>query len=99
MVRLHHIRLPADSMSIAKAMSSAYLPISAVILSPELSEIVEEESGESARSATASPIAPSGASAVALKTIEIYQERRIVDHVRRSRRISRSASVRWPSIR
>ena len=32
-----------DSMSIAKALSSAYLPISAVLLSPELVEIIEEE--------------------------------------------------------
>src|SRR5258708_36360157 len=32
-----------DSMSVAKALSSAYLPISAVLLSPELVEIIEEE--------------------------------------------------------
>ena len=30
-------------MSIAKALSSAYLPISAVLLSPELTEIIEQE--------------------------------------------------------
>src|SRR5262249_25210432 len=35
-----------DSISIAKALSSAYLPISAVILSPELSATIEEESGK-----------------------------------------------------
>ncbi len=72
-----------DSMSIAKAMSSAYLPISAVILSPELSSIIEEESGKIGTfghgfTYSGHPVA----SAVALKTIEIYQERRIIDHVR-----------------
>ena len=73
-----------DSMSIAKAMSSAYLPISAVLLSPEMSEIIEEESGRIGTfghgfTYSGHPVA----SAVALKTIEIYQERDIVGHVRR----------------
>src|SRR5262249_47826620 len=72
-----------DSMSIAKALSSAYLPISAVILSPELSAIIEEESGKIGTfghgfTYSGHPVA----AAVALKTIEIYQERRIVDHVK-----------------
>jgi 4-aminobutyrate--pyruvate transaminase len=72
-----------DSMSIAKAMSSAYLPISAVILSPELSEIIEEESGKIGTfghgfTYSGHPVA----SAVALKTIELYQERKILEHVR-----------------
>jgi 4-aminobutyrate--pyruvate transaminase len=72
-----------DSMSIAKALSSAYLPISAVILSPELSEIIEEESGKIGTfghgfTYSGHPVA----AAVALKTIELYQERKIIDHVR-----------------
>src|SRR4051812_5819938 len=33
-----------DSMSLAKALSSSYLPISAVMLSPELSDIIDAES-------------------------------------------------------
>jgi 4-aminobutyrate--pyruvate transaminase len=73
-----------DSMSIAKALSSAYLPISAVILSPELSEIIEQESGKIGTfghgfTYSGHPVA----SAVALKTIEIYQQRDIVGHVRK----------------
>jgi 4-aminobutyrate--pyruvate transaminase len=70
-------------MSIAKALSSAYLPISAVLLSPELSAIVEEESGKIGTfghgfTYTGHPVA----AAVALKTIEIYQRRDLVGHVR-----------------
>ncbi len=72
-----------ESMSIAKALSSAYLPISAVLLSPELSEIIEQESGKICTfghgfTYSGHPVA----SAVALKTIEIYQARDIVGHVR-----------------
>ena len=72
-----------ESMSIAKALSSAYLPISAVLLSPELSDIVEQESGKIGTfghgfTYTGHPVA----AAVALKTIEIYQRRDLVGHVR-----------------
>src|SRR5471030_2779568 len=72
-----------ESMSIAKALSSAYLPISAVLLSPELSEIIEQESGKIGTfghgfTYSGHPVA----SVVALKTIEIYQRRDIVGHVR-----------------
>jgi 4-aminobutyrate--pyruvate transaminase len=72
-----------DSMSIAKALSSAYLPISAVLLSPELSEIIERESGKIGTfghgfTYTGHPVA----AAVALKTIEIYLKRDIIGHVR-----------------
>jgi 4-aminobutyrate--pyruvate transaminase len=72
-----------DSMSIAKALSSAYLPISAVMLSPELSEIIEQESGKIGTfghgfTYGGHPVA----CAVALRTIEIYQRRDLVGHVR-----------------
>ncbi|MBL6853044.1 MAG: aminotransferase class III-fold pyridoxal phosphate-dependent enzyme [Alphaproteobacteria bacterium] len=72
-----------DSMSIAKALSSAYLPISAVLLSPELSDMIEQESGKIGTfghgfTYTGHPVA----AAVALKTIEIYQRRDLVGHVR-----------------
>jgi 4-aminobutyrate--pyruvate transaminase len=73
-----------DSMSLAKALSSAYIPISAVLLSPEMTQLVEDEArrlGTLGHGFTYSghPVA----SAVALKTIEIYQRRDIVGHVRR----------------
>ncbi|MEI9995764.1 MAG: aminotransferase [Rhizomicrobium sp.] len=72
-----------DSMSIAKALSSAYLPISAVLLSPELADIVEQESGRIGTfghgfTYSGHPVS----AAVALKTIEIYQRRDLVGHVR-----------------
>jgi 4-aminobutyrate--pyruvate transaminase len=72
-----------ESMTVAKALSSAYLPISAIILSPELSDIIEQESGKIGTfghgfTYTGHPVA----AAVALKTIEIYQARDIVGHVR-----------------
>jgi len=72
-----------SSMTIAKALSSAYLPISAVLLSPEMCEAIESESGKIGTfghgfTYSGHPVA----AAVALKTIEIYQERDIVGHVR-----------------
>jgi 4-aminobutyrate--pyruvate transaminase len=71
------------SMSLAKALSSAYMPISAVLLSPELTEIIDAESrriGVLAHGLTygGHPVA----AAVALKTLEIYQKRDVVGHVR-----------------
>jgi 4-aminobutyrate--pyruvate transaminase len=72
-----------DSMSLAKALSSAYIPISAVLLSPEMTAMVEDEAkrlGTLGHGFTysAHPVA----SAVALKTIEIYERRDIIGHVR-----------------
>jgi 4-aminobutyrate--pyruvate transaminase len=73
-----------DSMSIAKALSSAYLPISAVMLSPELVEIIEEEAIRigglwHAFTYSAHPVA----AAVALKTLELYERRDTFGHVRK----------------
>jgi 4-aminobutyrate--pyruvate transaminase len=72
------------TMTIAKALSSAYLPISAVLISPELCEIVERESGKIGTfghgfTYSGHPVA----AAVALKTIEIYQERDVMGHAAR----------------
>jgi 4-aminobutyrate--pyruvate transaminase len=72
-----------ESMSIAKALSSSYLPISAVVLSPEMSEIIEEESGRIGTFGHGFTYGGHPVScAVAIKAIEIYQERDIVGHVR-----------------
>jgi len=72
-----------DSMTVAKQLSSSYLPISAVVLSPELTDIIEQESGKIGTfghgfTYSGHPVA----AAVARKTIEIYQARDIVGHVR-----------------
>jgi 4-aminobutyrate--pyruvate transaminase len=72
-----------DSMSVAKALSSAYMPISAVLLSPELTEIIDAESrklGVLGHGFTYGGH-PVGCM-VALKTIEIYQKRNVVGHAR-----------------
>lgn len=71
------------TMTVAKALSSAYLPISAVLISPEISEAVEAEAGRigvfgHGFTYSAHPVA----AAVALRAIEIYQERDVVGHVR-----------------
>ena len=73
-----------DSMSIAKALSSAYLPISAVLLSPELVEIIEEEAVRigglwHAFTYSAHPVS----AAVAVKTLEIYERRDTFGYVRK----------------
>jgi len=72
------------SMTLAKALSNAHLPISAVMLSPEMCEIIEEESGRIGTlghgfTYSGHPVC----AAVALKSIELYQERDILGHVRR----------------
>ncbi len=72
-----------DSVTIAKALSSAYMPISAVLLSPELTDIIDAESrklGSLGHGFTygGHPVS----TMVALKTIEIYQKRDVVGHVR-----------------
>jgi 4-aminobutyrate--pyruvate transaminase len=77
-----------DSMSLAKALSSAYLPISAVLFSPEWTELIDRESrriGVLGHGYTygGHPVT----SAVALKTIEIYERRDIVGHVRHVSRL------------
>ncbi|HEX3809345.1 MAG TPA: aminotransferase [Rhizomicrobium sp.] len=77
-------KMQPDTMTVAKALSSAYLPISAVMVSPQLCDIIEAESGKLGTfghgyTYTGHPVA----AAVALKTIEIYQSRDIVGHVRK----------------
>jgi len=73
-----------DSMTVAKALSSAYVPISAVMLSPELVDIIEDEATRigglwHAFTYSAHPVA----AAVALKTLEIYERRDTFGHVRK----------------
>ena len=72
-----------DILSCAKALSSAYLPISAVMVSDKIAEAVSENSGKIGTfghgyTYTGHPVA----AAVALETLKIYEERNIVDHVR-----------------
>jgi 4-aminobutyrate--pyruvate transaminase len=72
-----------DSASIAKALSSAYLPVSAVLVSPEMTELIDREAKR--LNVLGHGLTYGGhpvTTAVALRTIEIYQRRDIVGHVR-----------------
>ena len=75
--------LRPDAMTLAKQLSSAYVPISAVLISDEIYQVVAGE-GER-RGMFAHGFTSSGhpvAAAVALKTLELMEERDIVGHVR-----------------
>ena len=72
------------TLTAAKALSSAYLPISAVILPEFIYEAMIEPSGEAGLfghgfTYSGHPVA----AAVALRTLEIYEERRLYEHIRK----------------
>ncbi len=72
------------TITAAKALSSAYMPISAVIVPDFLYEPMVAESGEVGLfghgfTYSGHPVS----SAVALRTLELYEERDLYDHVRR----------------
>ena len=72
------------SISAAKALSAAYMPISAVIIPEFLYDPMIEASGNAGLfghgfTYSGHPVA----AAVALKTLEIYEERNLYEHVRR----------------
>jgi 4-aminobutyrate--pyruvate transaminase len=72
-----------NSVTTAKALSSAYLPISAVIVPEHLYEPMVQASG--AVGLFGHGFTYSGhpvSAAVALRTLEIYEERKLYDHVR-----------------
>ncbi|PWZ27263.1 putative gamma-aminobutyrate transaminase 3, mitochondrial [Zea mays] len=71
-----------DLVSIAKALSSAYMPIGAILVSPEITDVIYSQSnklGSFAHGFTYSghPVS----CAVAVETLKIYKERNIVEHV------------------
>ncbi|XP_038875718.1 gamma aminobutyrate transaminase 1, mitochondrial-like [Benincasa hispida] len=73
-----------DLVSLAKALSSAYMPIGAVMVSPEVSDVIHSQSSK--LGAFSHGFTYSGhpvACAVALETLKIYQERNIVEQVNR----------------
>jgi len=72
-----------DSISVAKALSSAYVPIAAVTIGENMYQAMLDESRKIGMfghgfTYTAHPLA----AAVACKTLEIYEKRNIVGHVR-----------------
>lgn len=72
-----------DSISVAKALSSAYVPIAAITIGDDMYQAMLDESRKIGTfghgfTYTAHPVA----AAVAIKTLEIYEKRNIVGHVR-----------------
>lgn len=72
-----------DTMSLAKALSSAYLPIGAILIPEEMYEAMVAESEKLGMfghgfTYAAHPVC----AAVALRALELYEERDIVAHVR-----------------
>ena len=72
-----------DIMSVAKQLSSAYMPISAVLVTDKIYQGIADNSAKLGSfghgyTYSAHPVS----AAVALETLKIYEERKIVDHVR-----------------
>jgi 4-aminobutyrate--pyruvate transaminase len=73
-----------DIMTVAKALSSAYLPISATIISEKIAEAITAHSGKLGNFAHGFTYAGHPVSAaVAAETLKIYAERDILSHVRK----------------
>ncbi|KAL9296227.1 hypothetical protein ACSQ67_022123 [Phaseolus vulgaris] len=71
-----------DLVSLAKALSSSYLPIGAVLVSPEIAEVIHTQSNK--LGAFSHGFTYSGhpvSCAVAIEALKIYKERNIVDQV------------------
>jgi 4-aminobutyrate--pyruvate transaminase len=72
-----------DIMTLAKQLSSAYMPISAVLVTDKIYQVLADNSAKRGSfghgyTYSAHPVA----AAVALETLKIYEERNIVAHVR-----------------
>jgi 4-aminobutyrate--pyruvate transaminase len=77
-------KLQPDIMTMAKALSSAYLPISAVLMNEKVYRIIRDNSGKIGTfghgyTYTGHPVS----AAVAVETLKIYEERDILSQVRR----------------
>jgi 4-aminobutyrate--pyruvate transaminase len=76
-------KLRPDIMTVAKQLSSAYLPISAVLVNRKVYEAIRDNSGKIGTfghgfTYTGHPVA----AAVALETLKIYEERNIIAQVK-----------------
>ncbi|XP_006652818.1 probable gamma-aminobutyrate transaminase 2, mitochondrial [Oryza brachyantha] len=72
-----------DLVSLAKALSSAYVPIGATLISPEISDVIHSESNKIGGFAHGFTYSGHPVScAVALEALKIYRERNIPDHVK-----------------
>jgi 4-aminobutyrate--pyruvate transaminase len=72
-----------DIMTVAKALSSAYLPISATVISEKIADAITKHAGKLGNFAHGFTYAGHPVSAaVGLETLKIYAERDILSHVR-----------------
>ncbi len=76
--------MKADTISLAKQITSAYFPLSAVMLSEQVYDVLVDQSRKIGVFGHGNTYAghPVGC-AIAVKTLEIYQREKIVDHVRK----------------
>jgi 4-aminobutyrate--pyruvate transaminase len=76
--------LNADSLSCAKAITSAYFPLSAVMMNERIYEVLVDQSKKIGTFGHGNTYAghPVGC-AIAVKTLEIYKRDKIVEHVRK----------------
>lgn len=76
--------LKADSLSCAKAITSAYFPLSAVMISEPIYEVLVDQSRKIGTFGHGNTYAghPVGC-AIAVKTLEIYERENIIAHVRK----------------
>ncbi|CAN7575503.1 aspartate aminotransferase family protein [Bosea sp. LjRoot9] len=76
--------MKADTISLAKQITSAYFPLSAVMLSEQVYDVLVDQSRKIGVFGHGNTYAghPVGC-AIAVKTLEIYQREKIVEHVRK----------------
>jgi 4-aminobutyrate--pyruvate transaminase len=77
-------KMKADTLSCAKALTSAYFPLSAVLINEPVYEVLVDQSKKIGTFGHGNTYAghPVGC-AVAVKTLEIYQRDKIIEHVRK----------------
>lgn len=94
-----------DIMTVAKALSSAHLPISATIISEEIADAMTRHSGKLGNFAHGFTYAGHPVSAaVAVETLKIYEERDILAEVRKvgpylQEIVKRLPTIRWSARR
>lgn len=76
----NYYNIEPDLMPIAKGLSSGYLPIGGVIISDRVAEVIINQCGEFAHGFTYS--GHPACAAVALETIRILQDEKIIENVR-----------------
>ena len=76
-------KIKPDMMTVAKALSSAYLPIAGAMISDDIYQAIKAESGRLGLFGTGYTYSGHPVpAAVALETLKIYEERDILGHVR-----------------